>query len=162
MNFALFSEHASCVELCLFPSRDSTQESATIALVKSANHVWHIYLEGVNPGCLYGYRVHGPYDPENGHRFNPNKILVDPYAKGLVRTHGLVDRHFAYRFGSSREDLEMDPRDNAGIAPLSVVVDTSFPWGDDLRPDTPLNQTLIYETHVKGLTARHPEVPEEL
>lgn len=162
VNFALFSEHASCVELCLFPSRDSTQESATIALVKSANHVWHIYLEGVNPGCLYGYRVHGPYDPENGHRFNPNKILVDPYAKGLVRTHGLVDRHFAYRFGSSREDLEMDPRDNAGIAPLSVVVDTSFPWGDDLRPNTPLNQTLIYETHVKGLTARHPEVPEEL
>jgi isoamylase len=162
VNFALFSEHASRVELCLFPSLDSKKESVRIPLIQSSSHVWHIYLEELNPGCLYGYRVHGPYDPENGHRFNPNKILIDPYAKGLKRTHGLDDRHFAYPLGSPKEDLVMDDRDNADLAPLSVVVDTSFPWGEDVRPDIPLNQTVIYETHVKGLTARHPEVPEEL
>jgi len=161
VNFALFSEHATHVELCLFRSIDSKKETCRVPLLQSSDHVWHIHLENVNPGCLYGYRVHGPYDPENGHRFNPNKILVDPYAKGLARTNGLEDRHFGYPLGASGEDLEMDNRDNSGVAPLSVVVDTSFPWGKDHRPNTPWNQTIIYETHVKGLTARHPDVPEE-
>ena len=161
VNFALFSENATDVELCLFHSVDSQRETCRIPLMKSSDHVWHIYLEEVNPGCLYGYRVHGPYDPKNGHRFNPNKILVDPYAKCLARPDGLDDRHFAYRLGSPEGDLESDKIDNAGVAPLSMVVDASFPWGNDNRPDTPWNRTILYETHVKGLTARHPEVPEE-
>jgi isoamylase len=162
VNFALFSEHASNVELCLFPSIDSKRETDCIPLIKSSNHIWHIYLEDVSTGCFYGYRVHGPYDPESGHRFNPNKILIDPYAKCLALRDGLDDRHFAYPLGSPGEDLEMDNRDNASVAPLSMVVDTSFPWGNDRRPNTPWNQTVIYETHVKGLTARHPEIPEEI
>lgn len=159
VNFALFSEHATNVELCLFSSVDSKIETYRIPLIKSFGHIWHIYLEGVNPGCLYGYRVHGPYDPERGHRFNSNKILVDPYAKCLARTDGLDDRHFAYPLGS--EDLEIDQRDSAAVAPLSVVVDTAFPWGNDRPPNTPWNETVIYETHVKGLTARHPDIPKE-
>ena len=122
VNFALFSEHASNVELCLFSSIDSQRETYRIPLVKSSNHVWHIYLEEVNPGCLYGYRVHGPYEPERGNRFNPNKILVDPYAKCLARTDGLDDRHFGYPFGAPEEDLESDNRDSAEVAPLSLVV----------------------------------------
>jgi len=161
VNFALFSEHATNVELCLFSSIDSKRETYRIPLIRSSNHVWHIYIAEVNPGGLYGYRVHGPYEPERGHRFNSNKILADPYAKCLARTDGLDDRHFAYPLGSPKQDLEIDKRDSAPVAPLSVVVDTSFPWDNDRRPNTPWNQTLIYETHVKGLTARHPEIPEE-
>lgn len=161
VNFALFSEHASNIELCLFSSIDSKRETYRIPLIKSSNNVWHIYLEEVNPGCLYGYRVHGPYEPERGNRFNPNKILVDPYAKCLARTDGLDDRHFGYPLDAPGEDLEIDKRDSADVAPLSLVVDTSFPWNNDRRPNTPWNQTIIYETHVKGLTARHPEIPEE-
>ena len=161
VNFALFSEHASNVELCLFSSIDSKKETCRIPLIKS-NNVWHTYLETVNPGCLYGYCVHGPYDPENGQRFNPNKILVDPYAKCLARTNGLDDRNFGYPFNSLEKDLEIDNCDNASAAPLSLVVDTTFPWGKDRRPNTPWNQTIIYETHVKGLTFQHPDIPEEL
>ncbi len=162
VNFALFSEHASSVELCLFDSIHSRKESCRIPLTERANHVWHIYLEEMSPGRLYGYRVHGPYDPENGHRFNPNKVLVDPYAKAVVRTDKFDERLFGYQFGSSQENFKMDRRDNAACAPLSVVVDTSFTWGNDRPPNTPWNQTIIYETHVKGLTVQHPQVPVPL
>ena len=161
VNFALFSQNADNVELCLFNSVDSKKETRRFPLIKSSGHIWHIYLDEVNPGCLYGYRVHGPYDPENGHRFNPFKVLADPYAQCLARTDRFHDRLFGYPLGSPKEDLAMDKRDNAAFAPLSVVVDTSFLWGDDRPPNTPWNQTIIYETHVKGLTALHPGVPEE-
>ncbi len=162
VNFALFSENASHVELCLFDSIHCRKEFRRVPLTERSNHVWHVYLEEVNPGCLYGYRVHGPYAPNQGHRFNPNKVLVDPYAKAVARTDKFDERLFGYQFGSSPENSKMDRRDNATCAPLSVVVDTSFTWGDDRPPNTPWNKTILYETHVKGLTALHPQVPVHL
>ena len=162
VNFVLFSQHATGVELCLFHSVASRKEFIRIPLTERTNHVWHVYLNDIKPGCLYGYRVNGPYDPEKGHRFNPNKILLDPYARSVVRTDQFDDRLFGYQFGSPQEDLKMDRRDNAAYAPLAVVVDTSFTWGDDRPPKIPWDKTVIYETHVKGITARHPQVPAEL
>jgi isoamylase len=162
VNFALFSENASHVDLCLFDSIHSRKEFCRVPLTERSNHVWHVYLEEANPGCLYGYRVHGPYAPEQGHRFNPNKVLIDPYAKSVARTDKFDERLFGYQFGSSQENSKMDRRDNAACAPLSVVVDTSFTWGSDRPPNTPWNKTILYETHVKGLTALHPQVPAQL
>jgi isoamylase len=162
VNFALFSENASSIELCLFDSIHCRKECHRVPLTHRSNHVWHVYLEEVNPGCLYGYRVHGPYDPEQGHRFNANKVLIDPYAKAVARTDKFDERLFGYQFGSSQENSKMDRRDNAACAPLSVVVDTSFTWGNDRPPNTPWNKTILYETHVKGLTALHPQVPAPL
>ena len=162
VNFSLYSEHATGVDLCLFDSIHARKESCSIPLTEPAHHIWHVYLEDLKPGCLYGYRVHGPYDPGNGLRFNPNRLLTDPYAKWVVRTDKGHDRAFAYPLESQDKDLLMDKRDNAAHAPLSVVADLSFTWGEDRPPDIPLNQTVIYETHVKGLTARHPKVPAKL
>lgn len=162
VNFALFSEHATGVDLCLFDGVESSRESHRIPLTNCTDHVWHLYLPRIRPGCLYGYRVRGLYKPSEGHRFNPFKILLDPYARCVVRTDLHDDRMFPYRMASPSRDLEMDRRDNAACAPLGVVVESAFDWGDDRPPEIPWNQTIIYETHVKGMTALHPQVPKNL
>ena len=159
VNFALFSEHAVKVELCLFDSIDDRKERHTVHLREQTDMVWHGYLPDVEPGQLYGYRVYGPYDPAQGHRFNPNKIVLDPYAKAIGRDVRWDDSVFGYQVG--KDDLSFDSRDNAAFAPLASVIDTAFTWGDDRPPRTPWHKTLIYEGHVVGLTARHPEVPED-
>ena len=161
-NFAVFSENAVQVELCLFDSVAATADSARIPLVEQTDMVWHAYLPEVRPGQLYGYRVHGPYDPDRGHRFNPNKVVLDPYAKGIARKVRWADEMFGYRVGDPAADLSFDPRDNAGFAPLGAVIDPSFDWGDDAPPRTPWHKTLLHEIHVRGYTRRHPGVPEEL
>jgi glycogen operon protein len=162
VNFALFSEHATRVELCLFDSPMAAKESRRIDLVERTDQVWHVYLPDVLPGQLYGYRVHGPFDPAAGHRFNPNKLVYDPYAKAVGRMTGWSDELFGYRIGDPDADLSFDERDSASFAPLAMVVDTAFSWGDDRAPRTPWHKTLIYEAHVKGMTIRHPEVAPHL
>ena len=148
------------MELCLFDSTDAKSESGRVILPEYNDLVWHGYLPDVSPGQLYGYRVYGPYEPANGHRFNPNKVLLDPYAKCIGRNLRWADSMFGYKVGHSQEDLSFDKRDNARYAPLAKVIDTAFTWGDDRPPRTPWQKTLIYELHVKGFTQRHPEVPE--
>ena len=162
VNSALFSEHATRVELCLFDGPDARSESDRIALPEHTDQVWHGYLPHVRPGQLYGYRVHGPYAPGEGHRFNPTKVVLDPYAKAIARQIEWCDEMFAYRIGDPAEDLSYDERDNAAAAPLAAVVDTAFTWGDDRPPRIPWADTVIYETHVRGFTMRHPSVPDHL
>jgi isoamylase len=162
VNFALFSERATKVELCLFDSREAKKESQRLVLPEQDEFVWHGYLPGIQPGQLYGYRVHGPYDPANGHRFNPNKVLLDPYARAVGRDLQWDDSLFGYKLGDEQADLSFDERDNVAFAPLGVVLDTAFTWGDDRPPSHPWNRTLIYEVHVKGFTMRHPGVPEAI
>jgi len=162
VNFAIFSEHASRVELCLFDSSDASRESVRVPLTEQTDRVWHAYLPDIRPGQLYGYRVHGAYEPNAGHRFNPSKIVLDPYAKAIGRTIRWNDRMFGYRMDEPQQDLARDDRDNAAFAPLAAVIDTSFTWGDDRRPRTPWHETVIYEMHVKGFSKLHPHVPESL
>jgi isoamylase len=159
VNFALFSEHATGVELCLF---DAEGRETRLPLRERTNMAWHCYLPDVRPGQLYGYRVHGPYDPARGHRFNPAKLLLDPYARALAGGVRWDDAVFAYPVGGPEEDLVPDPRDSAPFVPRCVVVDPTFAWGDDRPPRTPWHRTVIYECHVKGMTARHPGVPAHL
>ncbi len=161
-NFALFSEHAERVELCLF---DEQGEERRIELTERRALNWHCYLPGVRPGQRYGYRVHGPYAPQEGHRFNPSKLLIDPYAKAI---DGIVDWKHEMRVlpyvpdGTDDADLKADGADDVDAMPKSVVIDDEFPWEDDAPPRVPFAQTVIYETHVKGFTMRHPEVREDL
>ncbi len=162
VNFALFSEHATKVELCLFDGVDAKAPSHRIPMPEHNDQVWHCYLPDVLPGQLYGYRVHGPYEPAKGHRFNPNKVVLDPYARVIGRDAQWDDSLFGYKLGDPAADLSFDERDNAPFAPLAAVVDPAFTWGDDRPPRTPWHQTLIYELHVKGFTRLHPEVPEKL
>jgi isoamylase len=150
VNFAIFSENATKVELCLFDSPDAKGESQRIALPEKTNQVWHGYLPDVKPGQVYGYRVHGLYDPARGHRFDPRKVLLDPYAKAIARD---------LRWADAVQKPELD---SAPFAPLARVVDTSFEWGDDRAPRTPWHETIVYELHVKGFTKQHPDVPENL
>lgn len=160
VNFALFVENGQKVELCLFDSTEAVSESTRIPLRHYTDRVWHAYLPDVQPGQLYGYRVHGPYQPQAGHRFNANKVVLDPYAKSIGRDLRWDDCLFGYKVGDS--DLTCDERDSARFAPLARVVDPAFTWGDDRPPRTPWHKTLIYEAHVKGLTKQHPEVSENL
>jgi glycogen operon protein len=160
VNFAIFSEHATRVELCLFDSPDAESESLTIALTEQTDMVWHGYLPDVRPGQLYGYRVHGPHDPNQGHRFNANKVVMDPYAKVVGRTAHWHDSLFGFTPGG--DDTTFDERDSAAHAPLAAVVDTAFTWGNDRPLRTPWHETLIYELHVKGFTKQHPDIPETL
>ncbi|MEW5978679.1 MAG: glycogen debranching protein GlgX [Acidobacteriota bacterium] len=162
VNFAIFSEHATRVHLCLFDSADAPSESVCISMPEQTDMVWHCYLPDARPGQLYGYRVHGPYDPSEGHRFNPAKIVLDPYAKGIGRTVHWDDAVYGYRIGDPMEDVSLDTRDSAPFAPLAAVVDTSYTWGDDRHPQTPWHKTVIYEVHVKGFTWCHPDVPPSL
>lgn len=161
-NFALFSANAEKVELCLFDGQ-GRRELERVELPERTEDVWHGYLNDVSPGQLYGYRVHGPYAPERGHRFNCNKLLLDPYAKRLAGRLVWSDAHFAFRIGSPREDLSFDRRDNARGMLKAVVVDETFNWGRrEMRPSTPWEDTIIYEAHVRGLTQKRGDVPPGL
>ncbi len=161
VNFALFSENAEKIELCLFDATGQ-HELQRITLKERTDEVWHCYLPEARPGMLYGYRVHGPYEPESGHRFNPNKLLLDPYARNITGFPRWSDAHFGYTIGDPAEDLSFDARDNAAGMPKCKVIDGAFSWGDDRRPDIAWNDMVIYETHVGGFTRRHPGVPEAL
>jgi glycogen operon protein len=160
-NFALFSANAQKVELCLFDGQ-GRRELERIELPERSEDVWHGYLNDVSPGQLYGYRVHGPYDPERGHRFNAHKLLLDPYAKRQFGRLVWSDAHFAYRTGSPREDLSFDRRDNARGMPKAVVVDDAYGGTREPRPNIPWEDTIIYEAHVKGLTQLREDVPPGL
>jgi isoamylase len=162
VNFALFSENATGVELSLFEHPDQAQESHRIPLMERTNQVWHAYLPEVRPGQLYGYRVDGPYEPQAGHRFNAAKLLIDPYAKALSGTVKWSEAMFGYPLRNPDGDLVRDERDNAADIPKSVVIEQSFSWGEDRLLKTPWEKTIIYEVHVKGFTMRHPDVPEAL
>jgi glycogen operon protein len=162
VNFALFSENATGVELCLFDGPDGAQQVARIQLTEQTDQVWHVYLPEVRSGQRYGCRVQGPYAPEEGHRFNPTKLLLDPYAKAIAGTIRWSDALFGYMIGHLDADLSQDERDSAVGLPKCVVVDPAFSWTDDAPPRTPWHKTLIYELHVKGFTARHPKVPSPL
>jgi isoamylase len=162
VNFSLYSAHAEAVELCLFDNVKSRREARRIQVERCTNHIWHVYVEGLKPGQLYGYRVHGPYDPERGLRFNSRKVLLDPYAKAVARQVKHHDTLYAYKMGGTRQDLASDNRDNASHAPLGVVVENAFSWGDDLSPRIPMEETVVCETHVRGATMLNPDVPEAL
>jgi glycogen operon protein len=162
-NFSLFSEHAERVELCLFDEEDNEQR---VEVTERTAFNWHVYLPGIAPGQRYGYRVHGPYDPRAGHRFNPAKLLIDPYAKsieGKVRWNRANVLPYVPEPGAGDDaDLEPDDEDSAVAIPKAVVVDDRFDWQGDRPPNTPFDRTVIYETHVKGFTKRHPGVREDL
>jgi isoamylase len=161
VNFALFSASAEKVELCLF-DRSGMREIARVPLPDCTDEVWHGYLPDARPGLLYGYRVYGPYQPDRGHRFNANKLLLDPYARALQGALKWSDAHFGYRPGSPRADLSFDRRDNARGMPKCRVVETQFSWGGDRPPDRAWNESVIYETNLRGFTISHPGVPTQL
>jgi isoamylase len=161
VNFSLFSGRADKVELCLFDS-SGKHELQKIELRERTDEIWHCYLPEARPGLLYGYRVHGPYAPEKGDRFNPHKLLIEPYAKHLQGPLVWSDSHFGYRVGHAKDDLSFDRRDSAAGTPKCRVIDPAFTWGDDRPPRVPWHDTVIYEAHVRGLTMRHPEVPPQL
>jgi len=160
VNFAIFSEHAEKVELCLFDPKGQ-REVQRIELKECTNLIWHCYLPEARPGLLYGYRVYGPYRPQEGHRFNPHKLLIEPYAKDIVGTPRWSDAHFGYRIGSKHADLSFDRRDNASGMPKCRVIDQAFTWGNDHPPDIPWHDMVIYELHVKGFTMQHPDIPSQ-
>ena len=157
VNFALFSAHAKKVELCLF---EGLRESVRLALPECTDDVWHGYLPGAGPGLLYGYRVHGPYDPLNGHRFNPNKLLIDPYARAISGPLEWNEVHCGYTVGDPHGDLSFDARDNAAVMPKCRVVGPVPAWDDDKILHTPRSHSVIYELNVRGYTMRHPSVGE--
>ncbi|MGC1787552.1 MAG: glycogen debranching protein GlgX, partial [Terriglobales bacterium] len=161
VNFALYSEHAEKVELCLFDI-SGKRETLRVPLPEQTDMVWHGYLPEVRPGQLYGYRVYGPYAPEQGQRFNPHKLLLDPYGKQIHGSLNWTDSHFGYKIGHKQEDLSFDRRDNAAGTPKNRVIDSAFTWGSDTPPHIPWHQTIIYELHVKGFTKCHPDVPAHL
>src|SRR5438876_1801392 len=162
VNFAIFSETATSVALCLFDNVDAPQENMRIPVTEHTDQVWHVFLPDVKPGQLYGYRVNGPYDPKQGMRFNSSKLLLDPYAKAIAGEINWADEMFAYVVGDKLEDLTRDFRDDAWGMPKAVVIDNAFDWGNDKRPGIPLHRSVIYEVHVKGFTKLWSNVPEEL
>ena len=162
VNFAIFSENATAVQLLLFDDADSGTPSATVSLQEVTDRVWHAYLPDVRPGDLYGYKIDGPYEPSSGHRFNNRKLLIDPYAKAVSGLIDWDDDLFGYTVGHADEDLSLDPRDSSAKMPKSVVVDPAFTWGDDRPPRTPWNRTVIYEAHVRGMTMQHQGIPPQL
>jgi len=162
VNFALFSEHASGVDLCLFDRPGDGRAAATIRLHERTNHVWHCYLPDARPGQLYGYRVDGPYAPHEGLRFNPAKLLIDPYAKAISAILRGSDVFYGYDLKSEHGDLSRSDLDSAGAMPKAIVVETAFSWNDDAPPRVPWAKTIIYECHVKGMTMLHPGVDKSL
>ena len=157
VNFAVFSAHATRIELCLF-DQTGRREIARLDLPEWTDEVWHGYLPDARPDLLYGYRAYGPYEPQEGHRFNPNKLLLDPYAKGLSGSLKWTDALFGYRLNSARADLSFDRRDSAPAMPKGRVVASQFDWSGDRRPNTPWSETVIYEAHVRGLTKLFDEI----
>src|SRR6266568_3890695 len=162
VNFALFSEAATSVDLCLFENIDARQENVRIPVTEHTDQVWHEFLPDVRPGQLYGFRVSGPYDPERGLRFNSSKLLLDPYAKAIAGEVTWADEMFGYVVGGEDEDLTQDFRDDAWGVPKSVVIDSAFDWHDDKLLRIPLHRSVIYEVHVKGFSKLWHDVPEEL
>ena len=161
VNFSLFSAHATKVELCLFDA-EGKKELERIELPEYTNEVWHGYLPDARPGTMYGYRVHGPYEPTAGHRFNPNKLVLDPYAKAHVGSLTWNPACFGYTLGAKGDDLTFDKRDNARFMPKCRVIDPAFTWGRERPPAVPWDRTIVYETHVRGYTKLHPAVPEQM
>ncbi|MEM8559647.1 MAG: glycogen debranching protein GlgX [Bacteroidota bacterium] len=162
VNFALYSRHAERVELLLFDDPNDAEPAVVEDLPEKTGPIWHGYIQNLRPGQLYGYRVHGPYRPSEGHRFNPNKVLLDPYAKAIGRPLRWDDSLFGYTVGAPDSDLSYDERDSALYAPLGAVIEERFEWGRDRAPHIPWEDTIIYETHVKGISMQHPDVPEAL
>jgi glycogen operon protein len=162
VNFSLFSDNAHAVELCLFDDSDGNTEKIRISMPERTHQVWHAYLPEARPGLRYGYRVHGAYEPSMGHRFNPAKLLIDPYAKALDRTIEWDDALFGYEIGNPQADLKPDRRDSAPLIPKGIVIDPVFDWEGDRPPRTPWHETVIYELHVKSMTILHPDVPSQL
>jgi isoamylase len=162
INFAVFSENADSIELCLFQPGEEKEEYIKIKIEEVTHHIWHVYIPGLKPGQLYGYRAFGPYEPEKGHRFNPNKLLIDPYGKAINGTVKWDNAVFGYEIGSDKEDLNYNEADSAGFMPKAVVIDPHFDWQDDTRLDIPYHNTVIYEIHVKGFTIRRDEIPEDI
>ena len=158
-NFAIFSENATNVELCLF---DKQNKETRITLTEVSNFVWHGYLPGISPGQKYGFRVHGPYEPSQGRRFNPNKLLIDPYAKAIDGDVLYAQEIFAYSWDNPEKDLVCILDDDAHLVPKSVVIDESFDWGNDRLLNTPNHKTVIYEIHLRGFTKLHPNIPENM
>ncbi len=161
VNFAVASAHATGMDLCLF-SDDGRRELSRIAMTERDGDVWHMHVAGLMPGARYGFRAHGPYAPEEGHRFNPHKLLIDPYARALDGRLRWSDALMGYKIGSPRGDLSFDTRDSAFAVPKSVVTDPAFSWADDMPPRRPWAETVIYEAHVRGLTMQHPDIPPGL
>jgi isoamylase len=162
VNFALFSEGAAAVELCLFDSPEEERESVRLRLESSGGGIWQGFVPGVGPGQAHGFRVHGPYAPGRGLRFNPAKLLIDPYARAVTASPGWNDALLGYRDPAAEADIDPDPRDSAPYAPRCLVVDPSFDWEGDKLPRMPWDRTVIYECHVKGMTRLHPGIPEHL
>ncbi|PZR78060.1 MAG: glycogen debranching enzyme GlgX, partial [Chthoniobacterales bacterium] len=162
VNFAVFSEHATSIDLCLFDSLDARQENIRIPMTEQTDLVWHVFLPDARPGQLYGYRVSGPYAPERGMRFNSSKLLLDPYAKAIAGRVQWADEMYGYVVGGEAEDLARDFRDDAWGMPKSIVIDNSFDWSGDKKLTTPLAESAIYELHVKGFTKLCPHLPENL
>jgi glycogen operon protein len=162
VNFALFSEHGTAVEVCFFDRATGAREREALILPEQSAHVFHGFVPGVGPGLIYGFRVHGPWDPKQGHRYNPAKLVLDPYARAVANEVEWTAPMFPFDREDPREDLVIDVRDNAHGAPKAVVVEDVFLWDDDQPPRRPWRDTVIYELHVKGFTARHPDIPEEL
>jgi glycogen operon protein len=160
VNFAIYSRHAEKVELCLF-DESGKREAHRIVLRERTDFVWHGYVPGLKAGALYGYRVHGNYDPQHGHRFNPHKLLLDPYAKAIVGTIDWSDAQFGYTIGHKKEDLSHDRRDSAAGMPRCQVVDDHFDWENDFHPIRACNERIVYEMHVAGYTRLHPDVPQQ-
>ena len=161
VNFAIYAENATYIELCLFDAPFEA-ETTRIRLKERSHHVWHCYVPEIGPGQLYGFRVHGPFDPLNGHRFNPNKVLIDPYAKGIAGRIRWNEAVFGYEMGHPDQDLSFSTLDSAPYVPKSVVVDPEFDWEGDKPLKLPYNKTVIYEAHVKGFTYLNPRIPEKL
>ena len=162
VNFAIFSEHAAAVKLCLFHSTTDQEEYSCINLIEVTGFVWHVYLPGLAPGQLYGYRVFGRYKPAEGFRFNPHKLLLDPYAKAICGNISVHEKMLGFKQDKSdkRYPFRKDIRNSAGEVPKCMVINDRFDWKDDQKPDTPMNKSIIYEVHVKGFTARHPDIPD--
>jgi isoamylase len=162
VNFALYAENATGVELCLFDKPKGAKETRRITLTERTNHVWHCYVPEIKAGQLYGYRVSGPYEPSKGHRFNPNKLLMDPYARAIAGPIEWDDSLYGYEIGNAQEDLSFSKTDSGPSLPKCVVIDTSFEWEGDQLLKTPHHKTIVYEAHVRGLTKTHPEIPENI
>src|SRR5436305_1650250 len=162
VNFAIFSEHGTGVELCIFGSIEDAKEDVRIPLKERTDQVWHVFLPDAQPGQLYGFRVSGPYEPERGLRFNSSKLLIDPYAKAIVGAVSWADEMFGYVIGGEKEDLTQDFRDDAWGVPKSVVIDSGFEWQNDKRPAIPLHESVIYEVHVRGFSKLWRDLPEQL
>ncbi|HYF70599.1 MAG TPA: glycogen debranching protein GlgX, partial [Ohtaekwangia sp.] len=162
VNFAIYSENATAIELLLFDEPNDEVESRKIKLFERTHQVWHVYIPGLKAGQLYGYKVDGPFDPSLGQRFNKHKLLLDPYAKAIAGKIEWHDSLFGYEIGHEQEDVSFSELDSTPFLPKSVVIDQTFEWDTDTAPKIPYHKTIIYETHLRGFTMLHPEIPKAL